>query len=55
MGGAGPFMAWGGVNLTHTFYQLPVAYWAVLFFSNLIIIMFKGNIRDYLKKIRSIS
>ena len=48
LGGAGPSKAWGGVNLTHTFWQLP-AYWATML-SILILILFKERINDYLEK-----
>ena len=55
LGGAGPSIVWGGVNLTRTFYHLPGAYWAIIL-SILIIILFKERINDYLeKKIKSIS
>ena len=49
MGVARPSILWGGVNLTHTFHQLPGAYWAIIL-SILIIILFKERINDYLEK-----
>ena len=49
MGGARPSILWGGVNLTHTFHQLPGAYWAIIL-SILIIILFKERINDFLEK-----
>ena len=39
----------GGGNLTHTFHQLPGAYWAIIL-SILIIILFKERINDFLEE-----
>ena len=49
MGVARPSILWGGVNLTHTFHQLPGAYWAIIL-SILIIMLFKERINYYLEK-----
>ena len=50
MGGAGPSMAWGGGQFDPHFLTAPGGLLGHVFFSILIIIMFKGNIRDYLEK-----